>query len=300
MFSLSTAWTVVKTVAVAHSPLIFIGAAAVGVVSTAIIAWKAGRKAPKVLGEAKYEKGSELTKFEKVKKTWKLWVPLVVSIILTFGCMGASYYIHSVRLANMTATANALLASNKELRSQLDDISEVAPEVVKEVQEKHLSDMGRRTLETYDDGEIYRTGHGNQLFFDSFLGTKFYSSQNDVAAGIARFQQRYRASQKGVTVDDLYDCLDVLKEGTASVCLEWPKLSINGYDESDVPDITMSKQVIYQEDAYSGELQEDYDEVIILSYFPSAFSGRYALSQDNCYRHTSERDLDMTDLANRI
>ena len=298
MFSISSAWAVVKTVVSAHSPLIFIGAAAVGVVSTAVIAWKAGRKAPKVLGEAKYKKGSELTKIEKVKATWKLWVPVIVSIILTFGCMGASYYIHSVRLANMTATANALMVSNKELRKQIDDIYELDPVAVKEVQDKHMADFTRRSLETYDDGEVYRTGHGNQLFFDAFLGTKFYSSVNDVMAGIARFQQRYRTSVKGVTVDDLYECLDILKEGTATVCLEWPKRGLNDFDESDVPDIMISKQTLYQEDAFTGEFTDEYEEVVILSYFPYAFSGRYALSGDNCYRSVGNRD--MTDLANRV
>lgn len=296
--SLSTAWAVVKAAAVTHAPVIFIGAAAIGVISTAVIAWKAGRKAPKVLGEAKYAKGSELTKVEKVKATWKLWVPVIVSIILTFGCMGASYYIHSVRLANMTATANALLASNKELRQQLDDISVIDPDTVKEVQDKHLTDFARRSLESYDDGEVYRTGHGDQLFFDAFLGTKFYSSTNDVLAGIARFQQRYRTSIKGVTIDDLYDCLDIMKEGTASVCLEWPKRGLNDFDESDVPDIMVSKQTLYQEDRFTGEFTDEYEEVVILSYFPYAFSGRYALSGDNCYRSVGNRD--MTDLANRV
>lgn len=145
---------VVKTFAVVNAPIIFISAAAVGVVSTAVIAWKAGKKSSMVLGKAKVEKGKPLTKVEKVKATWKLWLPVCVSIILTFGCMGASYYIHSVRLAEMTATANALLVSNKELNKELNDLSLVVPEEVDRIKDKHAWDHVDKNHINVECGDI--------------------------------------------------------------------------------------------------------------------------------------------------
>ena len=288
---LSTAWTVVKTVAVTHAPLIFIGAAAVGVVSTAVIAWKAGKKSSKVLGQAKYDKGSDLTRFEKVKATWKLWLPMVVSIILTFGCMAASYYIHSVRLAEMTATANALLASNKDLQKQLDEIEELAPEAVEEVKKHRLQELGERTLETYDNmpGTIYKTGYGNDIFVDAFTGIKFMSSLDEVLKGIAMFQKAYKDSTGGVFLEDLYKYWHVSCGGMMLPVCGWPKACRSDIDKYTVPDIDVEYQSCRVTDKETGEESCEDRGCYIISYLVCGVSPDHIF--DNVDPWVPEREV---------
>lgn len=292
------AWTVVKTFTVVNAPMIGLVATVVGVAATGYLAWKQGQKAKKIIEVAEENKGAPLTMGEKLKFTWKQIAVVLASIILTCGSACAGYFIQEARLQEAIATSQILMASNKELQEQIKDISEVSPDVVKDVQDKHLHDMAKRTLETYDDNEVYRTGHGNQLFFDGFLGTKFYSSPASVAAGIARFQKRFETSNDGVTIDDLYECLDILKEGTATLSLGWFKAAKMDYDKYDIPDITVSKQTFYEEDRFSGELTDDYDELYVINYFPHCFSGKYVLTKDNMYR--KKDPIDPTDLMNFV
>lgn len=280
---ITTAWTVVKTVAVSHAPLIFIGAAAVGVVSTAVIAWRAGKKAPSVLGQAKYEKGSELTRFEKVKATWKLWLPVLAAIILTFGSMGASYYIHSVRLAEMTATCNALLASNKELKRQLDDVAEQAPEIVDQVRKNHMEELGRRSLLFSEDhpDKIFRTGYGNDLIVDAYTGESFYSSYKEVLCGITMFQKAYKDSTDGVYLDDLYKYLHVLRKGMIYPTTGWPKAGKTDIDKFFVPDISLEYQECRVTDPETGEESCEERGCYILSYLPDGVSTDHVFAKGN-------------------
>jgi hypothetical protein len=185
----TTAFKVAKTFAVVNSPIILLGAAAVGVISTAVIAWKAGKKSSLVLGKAKKEKGSDLTTGEKVKATWKLWVPVVVAIILTFVGMAGSYYIENCRLAEMTATANALLTRNNELMyaiEEADKLSDgkVKPEVTKQLIENNTGLLG--------NNEWYDTLTGDIKFYDYLTGQKFLASTEHVAGAITKFVLDYK------------------------------------------------------------------------------------------------------------
>ena len=221
-----------------------------------------------MLGQAKYDKGSDLTRFEKVKATWKLWLPMVVSIILTFGCMAASYYIHSVRLAEMTATANALLASNKDLQKQLDEIEELAPEAVEEAKKHRLQELGERTLEVYDNlpGKVYKTGYGTDIFRDAFTGVVFMSSLKEVLSGITLFQKAYKNSAEGVYLDDLYHYLHVVKDGMMLPVCGWPKACRSDIDKFGVPDIEVKYQECRVVDEETGEESCEERGCYIISY----------------------------------
>lgn len=145
---------VAKPIIVTNAPLIGIIAAGVGVAATAIIAWKQSKKASLVIQQKTIEKGAPLTKKEAVKATWKQWVAVVVSIILTCGCCAASYYFHSVQLAEMTATANALMANNKELNEEIKELSAIVPNEVDKIKDEHAWDYVDKNHINVECGDI--------------------------------------------------------------------------------------------------------------------------------------------------
>jgi hypothetical protein len=158
-----------------------------------------------------------------------------------------------------------------------------------------LQELGERTLVSYDEANVYLTGYGNELFFDAFLGILFKSSTKEVLAGKARFEQRFRSSKKGVKVSDWLECQHIMKEGMVGESLCWPKLD-SLVDDFDLPCVTVSHQVKYDEDI-GGEFTDDYTEINIITYFPQCFSGEeYALQLDNSYR----KGVDPEDIANFV
>lgn len=243
---------VVKTFAVVNAPIIFIGAAAVGVVSTAVIAWKAGKKSSMVLGKAKVEKGEPLTKVEKVKATWKLWLPVCVSIILTFGCMGASYYIHSVRLAEMTATANALLVSNKELNKELNDLYLVGPEEAERIRDETITNRIHSTKFQDEYGDI---------IYDEFLQRSFRMPIDSAIAARDKFLEYYQENNKA-KIKDLYYFLGQ-PLGASAGNLGWVTAADN-VNDLDFPFINFKKKTIDIDD--DGEVETRYH----LIYYPQS------------------------------
>ena len=145
---------VAKPIIATNAPLIGIIAAGVGVAATAIIAWKQSKKASLVIQQKTIEKGAPLTKKEAVKATWKQWVAVVVSIILTCGCCAASYYFHSVQLAEMTATANALMANNKELNEEIKELSAIVPNEVDKIKDEHAWDYVDKNRIVVECGDV--------------------------------------------------------------------------------------------------------------------------------------------------
>lgn len=219
------AYAIVKPIAIMNAPLIAIAAAGVGVAATAFIAWKQSKKASAVIAEKTKEKGAPLTKSEKLKATWKQILIVAVSVILTCGCGAASYYIHSVRLAEMTSMVNTLLASNKELMAEVDELMDI-PEVAEKIAEKKepFGIYTPRTLCSYEENqEPFMTGYGNELFEDCVQGIKYYSSYEHETSAIAQLYTLYEHSDDGVCLADYNKLRGVMKEGFDTLLLGWFK-----------------------------------------------------------------------------
>lgn len=262
---------VVKSFAVVNAPIIFIGAAAVGVVSTAVIAWKAGKKSSLAIGQAKAKKGAPLTKTEKVKATWKLWLPVCVSIILTFGCMGASYYVHSVRLAEMTATANALLVNNKELNKELDELSEIVPDKALELKDNKATSVIKRS-DTYEE-------YGD-IIYDEFLERSFRMPIEAVETAKSKFIEFYRENHKASIADLYYLLGKPISAGAKN--LGWIT-TYDNIDDLDFPFMRLEKHVV-------DVVDDGYETRYHLQYYPQAISTKIG-SETYWFDRVMEDDL---------
>lgn len=192
-----------KVFAVANAPLLLAGSAVIGVVVTAYSAYKAGKKSQQIIAVEERSKGASLTKKERRKKTWRLWLPIVVMAVLTIFGVGASYYIQYKRLAYMTEACNLLMATNQELQYKLDKVIEKYPDaqgVVDEI-DKQIS-----CSETVVNAESEVSG--TDLFYDPFFKIKWWSSYDYVVEAIADIKESFLYSGYADT-RELYDRLKV-------------------------------------------------------------------------------------------
>jgi hypothetical protein len=188
-----------KVFAVANAPLLLAGSAVVGVVVTAYSAYKAGKKSQQIIAVEERSKGAPLTKKERRKKTWRLWLPIVVMAILTIFGVGASYYIQYKRLAYMTEACNLLMATNQELQYKLDKVIEKYPDAQGVVDE---IDKQIYCSETVVNAESEVSG--TDLFYDPFFKIKWWSSYDYVVEAIADIKESFLYSGYADT-REMYD-----------------------------------------------------------------------------------------------
>lgn len=155
-----------------NSPVILTGLAVAGVVATVYFAVKDTLKAEEIISteNAKREEADEsvMTKKEVVKKCWKCYLPTFLAAASTIVCAIASNRILTGRNA---ALASALALSTKALEEYRDKID---PEKLGEIHSKLA--QGKLDSVPWDESTVVHTGHGEQLFRESFTGKLFRSS----------------------------------------------------------------------------------------------------------------------------
>lgn len=198
------------TAAKSGSPVILAGLAAAGVVTTAIFAVKATKKAEKRIDEALEEKkeqvrkeneesdsefGQEpeavtLTKKEIVKAALPSFVPAIIMGALTIMCILGGLNISMRRQAALTAAYNISESVIKNYEKALPEV--VGEEKAAQVKEKVAQNQILTAKK--DESVIEPTGTGNQLCFDTFTGRYFRSTAahvqkivNDMNEEINRF-----------------------------------------------------------------------------------------------------------------
>lgn len=193
------------------SPVILAGLATAGVVTTAIFAVKAAKKAEKRVDEALEEKkakaveeaaenGEEctqeqldevkLTKKEIVKAILPSYAPAIIMGALTIACILGGLNISLRRQAALTAAYNISEKAIKNYEKALPEVigEEQAAKVKEQIAKNDILDAKK------DDTYVEVTGTGNQLCFDTFTGRYFRSTAthiqkivNDLNAEINNF-----------------------------------------------------------------------------------------------------------------
>ena len=151
-----------------NSPLILTCMSVVGTVSTAVMASQATIKAQDIL----YDNGAEdLPWQDKVRLTWKCYIPTGLMGISTIGCMIGSHVCSENQKA---ALQSAYLLSQTTLQEyQKKVIERIGKNKEREVYDETLKEVAIRQGQpttVYSDGgmagEVIDTGHGNTLFYD--------------------------------------------------------------------------------------------------------------------------------------
>lgn len=206
-----------------QSPHICAGLAVAGVIGTTILAIRAQKHAQnaldaeetKRLNEATYKDEDDIDRIdsnvelphtakEKLAITWKCYIPPVISAASTIGMIIASDTINAKRIA----TIGALYAASQET---LADMKEKTKELVGEKKAKEIENAAlNKQVERipYADDICELTGHGEQLFFDTFAGRWFKSNADYVRSGINSFNTDV-INTSWQSLNDLYDLWNI-------------------------------------------------------------------------------------------
>lgn len=171
-----------------NSSVLLTGAAVAGTVTTAIFSAKGHTEAvienanASAQGRDHAEDGKEF-----IKRYWRCYIPAATSGAVTISCIIG---IHSVN----TRRQAALISAYSVVDKAFTDYREKVVETIGERQENKVKDeVAKKNLEEnpVGDNEVFITGTGEQLCYDSFTGRYFKSdietirkAQNDVNAQV--------------------------------------------------------------------------------------------------------------------
>jgi hypothetical protein len=169
---------------------------AAGVVATSVMAVKATPKAIKLLEEAKEQKGSDLTKLEKVKVAGPSYIPAGMMGAATIACIFSAQILNKRQQAALTSAYALLDQSYKEYKNKVDEL--YGEDAGEKVRAEIAKDAYKETdIEVHD---------GKQLFYDFFSGRYFESTLEHVQW--AEYEiNRSVAVNGGASVNEFYDYL---------------------------------------------------------------------------------------------
>lgn len=198
-----------------YSPEILTGVGVAGMITTTFLAVKATPKAIRLIENAEMDKQDKLTVPEKIKYSWKPYLPAAITGVASITCLiGAS---------SVNAKRNAALATAYELtKTTLTEYREKVKEEIGEKKEKTIREKvakDRVTKNPIDNNTVIITNDGEQLFLDGASGRLFKSDIEKIKAAINEVNRRMIYSNY-VSLSEFYDELG-LEHTNTSDYLGW-------------------------------------------------------------------------------
>lgn len=169
-----------------------------GMVTAFSLAAKAGKEAAEDIEEAKEElEVEELTLGEKVKFTWKRFLPAVFVLLLTI-----TSFVYTTR--QMAKRYAALSAAYSLTESYLKDYMDATKEAAGQKKEQTIHDAVnmKQAQKIQIDRGVTETGYGNDLFFDAVATTRYFHSSFDHVKKMEEELARIYDAEDSITVSD--------------------------------------------------------------------------------------------------
>lgn len=152
------------------TPTILTCLGAIGVVATAVMAVKETPKALRLLEDAEYEKGEELTVLEKANVVAPVYIPSVIVGVSTIACIFGANALNRRQQASLISAYALLENSYKNYERKVSEL--YGNDANKQVKEEIIQ-------ENYTEDSLPVT-EGNSLFFDFRTGQYFEARLEDV------------------------------------------------------------------------------------------------------------------------
>lgn len=157
-----------------YSPEILLGFGIAGMVVTTITAVRVTPKAVRIVEELSKEE--KPTKGEIVKATWKLYLPSLITGVLSTACLIGS---NSVNVRRNAALAAAYTLSESALSEYKTKVIEtIGDKKEKEIIDSIAQDKVEKNPVTKN--EVIFTGKGETLCYDSICGRYFHSDRSKI------------------------------------------------------------------------------------------------------------------------
>jgi Family of unknown function (DUF6353) len=184
-----------------NSPTILSAVAVGGVVATAILAVRATPKAVRRIEQLEDHGELRVSRTEKVKETWTLYIPAGLSGLATVGCIIGANAIGTRRNA-------ALLAAYTLVDSTFREYKDKVVEKLGEAREQHEigdSIMQDRIDKNSPSSEVIIMAGGDQLCYDSLTGRYFKSDIETLRRAENEINRRIIAGDMYASQNEFYE-----------------------------------------------------------------------------------------------
>lgn len=197
--NLEAACKAVMTAGKKHAPGIFMGIGIVGMVSATVLAVKATPKALTLIEEKKKETGKEkLTVMETVKTAGPCYIPTAISSVLGVACLVTSGTVSHKR--NTALAAACALSESALTEYQAKTLETVGQKKEQEIRDAIAKDQVEKIPK---DQEVYLTGKGETLCYDTLCGRPFRTDIEKLKQGLNEFN-RQLLREESLSLNDLY------------------------------------------------------------------------------------------------
>jgi hypothetical protein len=189
-----------------HEPEILMSMGICGLIFSTVWGVKATVQATKMVEKKESDTNKKLGVKDIVATTWKLYIPVVASMIVSVPCIIASDRVSSKRYAAM---ATAYTLSETALQEYQDKAKEIVGEKKdKEIKEAISKDNVDKTYT--GNNQIIMTGDGDSLFFEPLSGRYFKSNWNTISKAANELNATAMSSMEGeISLNDWFEALNL-------------------------------------------------------------------------------------------
>lgn len=193
----------------ASTVLTFLGGA--GVVATAVLAVKATPKAMQLIEEEKKKKGENLTVYETVKVTAKVYIPTVITGVATIACIFGANKLNKQQQAALVSAYALLDGQYKSYTQKVKDIhgEDAHQHILNQIAIENAEDRGINAPGYVDNNKQYvdeKLCGVPRLFYDEYGKRFFRATLEQVISAEYHLNRNYVL--RGYTVlNEFYDFL---------------------------------------------------------------------------------------------
>lgn len=194
-----TVWLAAKK----HSPEILTGVGIAGMLTTVVLAVRATPKALRLIDEKKADIPEEETipRIEAVKAAWKVYVPAVLTGILSTVCLIGANSVNQRRNAAIAAAYSLSESALKEYREKV-------VETIGERKEQAIQDdIAKDRITENPVREVIVSDRGSTLCYDSLSGRYFKSDIEKLRRIVNDLNRRMR-DEMFISLNDFYCAVD--------------------------------------------------------------------------------------------
>ncbi len=186
-----------------HSPTILTGVGIAGMITTTILAVQATPKALRLLEEKKADisESEKLPPIEAVKAAWKVYVPAVLTGILSTVCLIGANSVNQRRGAALAAAYSLSESALKEYREK------VVETIGKKKEQAIRDDIAKDRVAANPVREVVVTDRGSTLCYDSLSGRYFKSDIETLRRTVNDLNRRMR-DEMFISLNDFYCAVD--------------------------------------------------------------------------------------------
>lgn len=193
-----TVWLAAKK----HSPELLTGIGIAGMVTTVVLAVRATPKALRLIDEKKADIPEEnIPRIEAVKAAWKVYVPAVLTGILSTICLIGANSVNQRRNAAIAAAYSLSESALKEYREKVvETIGERKEQAIRD-------DIAKDKIIKNPVREVIVSDRGSTLCYDSLSGRYFKSDIEKLRRIVNDLNRRMR-DEMFISLNDFYCAVD--------------------------------------------------------------------------------------------